>query len=305
MSNWNTCDFQDINCTFITKEEGKKLITQHDSYIDNLTQLDLDCRCDKRGATLDQYLKLCEEAVLDFTEEEIEDMTYLLCEIDSELKRRGMVLPCMEQINLVKTTGKEENDAFGYTRGHTIYLNQNAFDNDGFLEHLLVHELFHVLTRNCPAFKKAMYDIIGFKVEDKFFSYPEAKALHFVSNPDVCNQVCHARFKVGKGYQDVVVIANCTNMCDGDHFHKWFRPFFFPVDENMEFIRDENGELVFMDTSRGWSEYIKHIGRNTKYTTYPEEALAENFVIAVLCTLWDIPNPEIIDSIRKTMHFRA
>lgn len=51
MSNWNTCDFQDINCTFITKEEGKKLITQHDSYIDNLTQLDLDCRCDKRGAT--------------------------------------------------------------------------------------------------------------------------------------------------------------------------------------------------------------------------------------------------------------
>lgn len=301
MSNWNKCDLMDINFTFTKKEEGRKLITQRDSYIDNLTQQDLNLRCDKRDATLDDYLKLCEEAVLDFTEKEEAQLSLLLCEIDSELKRRGMVLPSIEQVNLVKTTGMEENDAYGYTRGKTIYINQKTFDNDAFLEHLLVHELFHIMTRNCQDFKKAMYDIIGFKVEDKFFSYPESRTLHFVSNPDVSNQVCHARFKVGRGYQNVVVMTDLSYMYGQGNFHKRFRPFFLPIDENLEFVRDESGELAFINPTGGYDEYHEHIGRNTSYTTNPEEALAENFVIAVLGTLNDLPNPEIIDSIRKTM----
>lgn len=301
MKNWNTCDLQDINFTFIKKEEGKKLIVQHDSYIDNLTQQDLNLRCDKRDATLEEYLKLCEESVLDFTEKEEAQVSLLLCEIDSELKRRGMVLPLIEQINLVKTTGKEEIDAYGYTRGNIIYLNQNAFNNDGFLEHLLVHELFHVLTRNCQEYKKAVYSIIGFTVEDKFFCYPETRTLHFVSNPDVCNQVCHAKFKVGRGYQNVVVMTDLSYMYGQGHFHKRFRPFFLPIDENLEFIRDESGELTFINPTAGCDEYHEHIGRNTGYTTNPEEALAENFVIAVLGTLRDLPNPEIVDKMRETM----
>lgn len=300
MKNWNTCDLQDINFTFTKKEEGKKLITLHDSYIDNLTQTDLDGRCDRREATLEQYLALCEEAVVDFTEKEEAQVSLLLCEIDSELRRRGMVLPCIEQINLVKTTGKEENDAYGYTRGNTIYINQSAFDNDGFLEHLIVHELFHVLTRNCQEFKKAIYDIIGFKVEDKYFKFPESRVLNFVSNPDVSNQVCHARFRLKEGYQNVVVMTHCSNMCGGSDFHEHFRPVFIPIDENLDFIYDENGELIY--TKSGNVAYYDHIGRNTGYTINPEEALAENFVIAVLGTLDDLPTPEIIDGIRQTMH---
>lgn len=266
-----------------------------------MTQQDLNLRCDKRDATLEEYLKRCEESVLDFTEKEEAQVSLLLCEIDSELKRRGMVLPLIEQINLVKTTGKEEIDAYGYTRGNTIYLNQNAFNNDGFLEHLLVHELFHVLTRNCQEYKKAVYSIIGFNVEDKFFCYPETRTLHFVSNPDVCNQVCHAKFKVGRGYQNVVVMTDLSYMYGQGHFHKRFRPFFLPIDENLEFIRDESGELTFINPTAGCDEYHEHIGRNTGYTTNPEEALAENFVIAVLGTLRDLPNPEIVDKMRETM----
>lgn len=63
MSNRNKCDLQEVNITFIKKEEGKKLSTQHDSYIDNLTQHDLNYRCEERDATLEQYLTRCEEAV--------------------------------------------------------------------------------------------------------------------------------------------------------------------------------------------------------------------------------------------------
>lgn len=306
MSNWKTCNLEDIRIIFNKKEEGKKLILNRDSYIDNLTQQDLNYRCNKRGAILDEYLKLCEDSVLDFSWDESGLLDDIIAEIGRELKRRGMVLPYVEQINLVKTSGEEENNAYAYTRDNTIYICKGALERgDGFVEHMLTHELFHIFTRNCPEFKKAVYEIIGFKVEDKFFKFPESKHLHFVSNPDVSNQICHTRIKARRGYQNVVMLTDLSYMYGQGNFHKLFRPFFIPIDENLEFMHDENGELAFIPPIGAFDQYIDLIGRNTKYTTNPEEALAENFVIAVLGTTEDIPNPEIIDSIRKTMRFDA
>lgn len=302
MNNWNTCNLEDIFVLINWKDDGRKLIVNRDSYINNLTQLDLDCRCHKRGATLDEYLRLCQNSVLDFSDEETDTITDILHEIGRELKRRGMKLPYVESINIVKTSGKEENNVFGYTRGNTIYISQDTFDNgEGFVEHLLVHELFHVLTRHSPEFKKAMYDIIGYTVEDKYFEYPETKLGSFVSNPDVCNQVCHARLRAGFKEYDCITMTFSQHQYHGGEFHHYYRPCFFPIDENHEFLRDEEGELIVFGLIQVTDSYLEHIGRNTRYCTNPEEALAENFVIAVLGTTEDIPNPEIIDSIRKTM----
>lgn len=302
MTHWNTCNLKDIRIIFSWEDEAKKLITTRDSYINNLTQLDLDCRCHKHGATLDEYLNLCNDSVLEFSDEESFILSDLLCEIDRELKRRGMMLPFVERINIVKTSGDEENNVYGYTRDNTIYICQESFNKgEGFVEHLLVHELFHVLTRNCPEFKKAMYDIIGYTVEDKFFEYPETKLGSFVSNPDVCNQVCHAKLRGGFKDYDCITMTFSYQEYNGGGFHNYYRPYFFPIDENHEFLRDEEGELIVLGLIQVTDSYLEHIGRNTNYFANPEEALAENFVIAVLGTTEDIPNPEIIDSIRKTM----
>lgn len=306
MSNFYTCNLGDINIVYCLKEKGQELINSRDSYINNLTQLDLDCRCHKAGANLEEYMKLCRDSVLDFSEEECDILTFLLCEIDSELQRRGMVIPCVEHINLVKTTGNEESKSFGYTRGNTIYICQEAFvKGEGFLEHLLVHELFHVLTRNSPEFKKAMYSIIGFTVEDKFFDYPETGLGYFVSNPDVCNQVCHAKMSVGFKEYDMVTLTFSRHEYQGGAFRHYYHPYFFAIDENHDFLRDERGELIMFNFNVLAESYLAHIGQNTGYCANPEEALAENFVIAVLGTLEDIPNQEIIDSIRGTMNYRA
>lgn len=302
MSNWNTCNLEDIRIIFSWEDEAKELITTRDSYINNLTQLDLDCRCHKHGATLDEYLELCKDSVLEFSDEESFILSDLLCEIDRELKRRGMMLPFVERINIVKTSGDEENNVFGYTRDNTIYICQRSFDKgEGFVEHVLVHELFHVLTRNCQEFKKSMYSIIGFEVEDKFFDYPETRLGYFVSNPDVCNQMCHAKMFVGFKEYDLVTVAFSQHRYDGGGFHNYYRPCFVAIDENNDFLRDERGELFVFNFQQVSDSYLSHIGRNTHYWANPEEALAENFVIAVLGTIEDIPNPEIIDSIRKTM----
>lgn len=307
MANYKKCNLVDINIVFTPKEEAKKLITTRDSYINNLTKLDLDCRCHKRRATLDEYLQLCENSVLDFTEKESLLLTYIIAEVDSELKRRGMMLPFVENINLVKTSGDEENNAVAYTRGNTIYITNEAFKvGDGFAEHMFVHELFHVLTRNCTEFKKAIYKIIGYTVEDKFFDYPLTALGSFISNPDVCNQVCHAKLKVdGMEFDTIVLTFSRCRSYKGGAFKSYSHPHFFVLDDNHEFKRDEHYELMVFQGFQMADSYFEHIGRNTRYCINPEEALAENFVIAVLGTQNDLPNPEIIDSIRKTMHYRA
>lgn len=306
MPNYKKCNLDEIRITFNLKEEGQELITTHDSYINNLTQLDLDCRCHKHGATLEEYLKLCEDSVLDFSWEESCLLEDIIAEVGRELKRRGMMLPFIEEINLVKTSGEEENSAYAYTRGNTIYICQGVFDTtEGFVEHMLVHELFHVLTRNCLELKKMMYDIIGYTVEDKFFEYPETTLGSFVSNPDVCNQLCHAKLCGGFKEYDCITMTFSYQTYSGGGLRNYSRPYFFPIDEKGEFLRDEDGELIILGLIQVTDSYLDHIGRNTHYYVNPEEALAENFVIAVLGTIEDIPNQEIVDAIRKTMHYRA
>lgn len=303
MTNYNTCNFSDITTVLNLKEDGQNLISAHDTYIDNLTQFDLDSRCHKHNATLDDYLALCRSSVKDFTDDEADELSEIFYEIDSELKRHGMKIPAVEHIDFVRTTGAEENDTFGYTRGTTIFLCNGAFRNGGLLEHTVVHELFHILTRNCLAFKQAMYSIIGYRVEDKMFDYPETISGNFFSNPDVPNQLCYARFTIGFHTYDVVTI-NFTHFDwdDSQPFSAHLAPYFFAIDKDKNFIHKEDGQLLKFNLHQASDAYLDHIGRNTHYIINPEEVLAENFCFAVLGNLDDLPDEHIVTSIREAMH---
>lgn len=302
MSNYKTTNFSEIKTVLNLKENGEKLISTEDSYLENFSKFDLESRCHKHNATLEDFISLCRSSVKDFTGEEIDSLTEIFFEVDNELKRRGMVLPAIEEINFVRTSGAEENNTPAYTRGNTIYLCDGAFINEGFLEHLIVHELFHILTRNCLEFKKQMYSVIGFKVEDRTFEYPESIAGNFVSNPDTPNQLCYARFTIG--FHSYGVVPMCYTHFDWDESSSFFErlvPYFFAIDNNKNFIRKEDGQLLKFNLHQASDAYLEHIGRNTGYIIHPEEALAENFCYAVLGYLDDLPNEKIVFSIREAM----
>ena len=63
-----------------------------------------------------------------------------------------------------KTTMAEENGAGGYTHATQIYLGDNVMafalsdnqDAQAYFKEILVHELFHCLTRNHPDFRAKM-----------------------------------------------------------------------------------------------------------------------------------------------------
>ena len=99
MTNWKTTDFQSVNINYSNKAEGKYLISLRDDFVNGLSPFDLEARCGFKGATIWDYLLLCRDSVLDWTENEISMLEGLFWEIGSELKRHGMAIPSVETIN--------------------------------------------------------------------------------------------------------------------------------------------------------------------------------------------------------------
>lgn len=70
------------------------------------------------------------------------------------------------EIILLKTSMKEEGNIPAYTRKNWIAVGEKALEKASAeeLERLMANEVFHILSRNNPEFRKAMYAVIGFKV---------------------------------------------------------------------------------------------------------------------------------------------
>lgn len=109
------------------------------------------------------------------------------------MEKQDLQLPSVDEIAIVRTDAdRYEGGASGFTRGKTIFI--DAFDNHhllgykshaDYLANLIAHELFHVLARNCPDFKKMMYRVIGFNISEKEIPTPALRNLAFFTNPDV------------------------------------------------------------------------------------------------------------------------
>ena len=299
--NWETTELSLININYSSREEGKYLISLHDTYINNLTPFDLEARCGFKDATKYDYLLLCRDNVLNWTDDEVSKINVIFMEIDSKFKQHGMAIPYIENINLVKTTSLEEGGAMGYTRGYTIYLAENTLNKpDGSIREIITHELFHVLTRSSLSFKQEMYSIIGFTALDKAVDLTNLnRRSSFVSNPDVSNLCSYIELKdqdEEKHRLMMTTLASCYY--HGGSFFKYIQPYFLELDIKCNVMtNEENYPFIEPIYGKYYQEFIRKVGRNTGYMVNPEEILAENFRMAVLGEIDKTPNPEIINNI--------
>ena len=227
--NWETTELSLVNFNFSSKEEGKYLISLQDTFINNLSPFDLEARCNFKDATKYDYLLFCRNNVLNWTDENIILIDGLLKEIDGEFKQRGMVIPFIDNINLVKTTSKEEGGAMGYTRGNTIYVaDYIMYKPKVKIKEILTHELFHILTRSSFPFKQEMYSIIRFTALDKTIDLTTLnQRCRFVSNPDVSNSCSYIELKDwdGKEHRLLMTTLARSNYHGGSLF-KYIQPYF-------------------------------------------------------------------------------
>lgn len=143
-----------ISYRFADAEEGIALRMENEHYFENLTQNDLDYRTGKRGATLEDFKELAQQQGDTFTDEEKHVIAESITRIEARFKEIGFHYPANSDIIFVKNKMSDEFGAVAYTQSNQIYLEGENLDFmkdiPGLLDGMIVHELFHVLSRKQP-----------------------------------------------------------------------------------------------------------------------------------------------------------
>jgi hypothetical protein len=205
----------------------------------------------------------------------------------------------------VKTTGREEGGADGYTRGSTIIIAEGASREAGdALERLFLHELFHVFTRHTPHLRIPLYAIVGFRHCNPI-DYPSELKSRKITNPDAFHFDAHIQLTLDAD----TLWAMPLTLTRSDAYESG-NLFANIVVEFLEVVvnggRVEPRRIDGQPVLHGWEDvggYLEQIGRNTTYIIHPEEILAVNFAMAVQQKK-EAANPEIPQAILETLSRR-
>ena len=303
-----------INIRFATKEEGQQLIRSNSSYYDRLSQTDIDWRARKEGATLNELITYAAEQVQEFTPRQREVIKYCVDYIDSRLNRLNAHLPLPEEIIFVSTAMGDEGYASAYTSRNIIVVNSNLLEYTEYrintldadcwpfflqdLSVLIAHELFHCTTRHSPAFRRAMYALIGFTVLDHDIEFPDHILQMIMANPDVEHIDSYAEFTIdGEKHRCALLPLYNRTWAEACQDTGKSASFFNSIQASLIPLDDPDNPVDPDDASDFWYK----MGRNTDYVTAPEECLAVNFSFAIVESHEEIRSPKLIAAILDTL----
>lgn len=282
---------------FVDAKEAAVMLSTPDKNTDNWGKFDVEARMGRPGATRGDLLEKIKTYTRDFTKADKDSLIKAFTIMDRNLTDKNLQLPIPEEFILVKTTMEEEGGAAAYTRENIICVGEDALKkvSASRLAVLLAHETFHILTRNNPDFRKAMYSVIGFNVLDKEIDFSKDVTDRRISNPDVNRYDSYALLTVDGEKRPYTMVIYSEKDYEGGSFFKYMKIGLIPLDGNNEPVK-KNGRTVIVPLEKA-TDFYSHVGKNTGYVINPEECLADNFAIAVCGTNKELPNPEIIERI--------
>lgn len=181
-----------------------------------------------------------------------------------------------EKINIVKIkNGHYGNDVY-YTRGSTIFIPENIFDNFVAETQLpvMIHEIWHIMSRTNLNLREKAFALIGFKPHGLKLQIDPNLEKKRLYNPDGVTD--EYALKIGGLWVMPIITANAS---------KFFKdnPFFF---DYLKFDLYDASATGIMDDEplnlNLTNEFFKEIKDNTQYIIHPDEILADNFMLAVL-----------------------
>lgn len=288
-----------IRYHFADREEAVSCYLGNEEYFKGYSPCDIQYRTQDSNGTLEEVKEFGASQMQEFTDEDKECLKKVLEEMEADLKDHGYRLPDLEEITFIKSSQKEECGSAAYTHETQIYLGQYMVDflssedeeERLFGKSILWHEIFHCLTRKNPDFRKDMYQIIHFTVQDEEYQIPPELFKQYISNPDVPHHNSYATFKIhGKNVDCfTVLIAEKPFEKEGDSFFDSMKTALVATDGS-------NACYKMEDTDNFWEVF----GRNTEYVIDPEECMADNFGFTLTYGAdgMEYKNPEIIKAIQ-------
>jgi len=283
---------------FASVERANKLLQQEDNFTNSWSQFDIDSRMHKPNSSKADLLNYISTQIREWTPDEITKLASVFRTVDQKIKEQGFVIDFPNDIYFIKTTAEEEGGAGGYTRANYVvlqeaYVSQATTDD---LINIVVHELFHVLTRRNPEFRKAMYNIIGFKMMNEV-EYPEKLSKYRITNPDAPQVDSYITLQVdGQSKDCMMILYSNRDYVDG-HFFKYLNIGFLSLIGGENKSIEYKADMPVIYSMEDVSGFYDQVGRNTQYIIHPEEICADNFVYTILSKK-DLPDTQIIDEIR-------
>lgn len=280
--------------SFATKEEGAALLGTSDEYTKELNKFDIASRTRNPANDQEQnYLDFAASQAQDWNPDEIAALKVVINGVKTKMEEMGLNLDFPNNVNLVKSAMLEEGGSVSYTRQDYIVV-KGSVD-----ETFIIHELFHILSRNNPSNRDALFQTINFEKCNRI-AYPASIADNVVTNPDAPFLDHFITLQLDGEQKEAVFILYTEEDYTTGAFFDYFDQKLMLIEGGADSKTPVlvNGIPVLRDFNESSDLYSK-IGDNTGYTLHPEEILADHFV--ALITQKSVPSPSFIEAMKNVL----
>ena len=295
---------------------GIELLQVVDDFVSNQSQFDRQARVHLRRdvleVTREVYLDYVGSQVMDWPDNELELLRQIVESIAARFARLDLTLP--DRIFLVKTNGSEEGYA-AYTRQmNVIVLPENMVSSletsTGFgdplhptsgttyLQDVLIHELFHIFSKNNPGRRYELYRLLHFyptgnAVDLPGVKWPENATTMMpdmkITNPDTPALDVYIEMNVPSGGGSdhaktpllPVLLSNAAY--SGGIFFTYLQWWFMAIERTggrWVARSDGKGRPLLYSSQSLLTQYLDLVGRNFGNELFhPDEILAQSFVL--------------------------
>lgn len=293
---------------FATAQQGASILSTDDEYVKATAPLERQAKMrSAKPVSTAEFLAHMGRTAQDWPPAEQAMLLPRLLAVQAFVQTLAWQLPA--PILIVRASAALE-DNLPHTRATAIVLPDAVFKSfPTSIEHLIAHEVFHVLTRAHSELKNKAYALLGFESCAKVTIDPEVSKLR-ITNPDAPLQE-HAIALTHRGKAvhalPYIMFPNATVRPE-DGFIRNLMVYWLFVE------RDAQGQCT---SSQGaWPpagsspmqmpDLFNKIGRNTQYLFHPEEIAAENFAKLYLLeskqlNAADIATPALIEQLKRLL----
>jgi hypothetical protein len=288
---------------FASAAESRLRLGTRDAFVAAMSAYDRSARTGRREAVSEnEFLEFAAGQALDWPPAEVAKLSASIAKIAEQL--RPLQLPLPKEVWLVKTTGREEAET-AYTRGNAIVIPQQYMDVAAEeLERIIIHELFHVISRNAPERRNALYAIVGYRECGPLVWPPELEPRR-ITNPDAPdNRYCITLQRAGTPLTFYPVLFAREEVYDpalpGTYLDRLLFKLLAVMGSGTNWIPGRAGDALVLLDAGSVPEYFAAIGLNTRYIIHPEEILADNFILLVRGER-KVRTPKILDELERVL----
>lgn len=287
----------DLNLTFLDAAQAGTKITvdKSDGFFGYITKADMSIQMRQKDMPLSGgdaktlYQEMLRSEMESFS---AEDETFMTEVMQSAKDALDKVNPALypQHIDLIKTKTNHYGPDVYYTRDDAIILPANIFDDKDLNAQMpvMLHEIFHILSRYDVTFRERMYALIGFFPYEEQLVLPKRIADYLLTNPDGVTRryAIHLINSDGEMQRALPLILSRKERYE-DSMPSFFSYLNFDLYPLIRVAADQvtlglnqNGESALsLEHNNNFFQQIKD---NTQYIIHPDEIMAENFMMAII-----------------------